>query len=194
MPNLKARLNLFFSLSIGLLFLCPKGAFCAEARTDPSWNSLETKHTIIRFLSWEDLKWFNGRIDYSPGSWSLKSLFSSPDPSSLKVELKNKVDALYERVQEILDMRRGRGKVIINLYPDGKQLQGALHEIYNKPIRLRAWYIYERNTIYLNVKDVHEGMLAHEMAHSIIDQYLIVRPPKATAEILARYVDEHLFD
>ena len=138
MPNLKARLNLFFSLSIGLLFLCPKGAFCAEARTDPSWNSLETKHTIIRFLSWEDLKWFNGRIDYSPGSWSLKSLFSSPDPSSLKVELKNKVDALYERVQEILDMRRGRGKVIINLYPDGKQLQGALHEIYNKPIRLRA--------------------------------------------------------
>lgn len=194
MPNLKARLNLFFSLLIGLLFLCPKAAFCADAQTDPSWNSLETKHTIIRFLSWEDLKWFNGRIDYSPGSWSLKSLFSSPDPSSLKVELKNKVDALYERVQEILDMRRGGGKVTINLYPDGKQLQGALRGIYHKQINLRAWYIYERNTIYLNVKDVHEGMLAHEMAHAIIDHYLIVRPPKATAEILARYVDEHLFD
>jgi hypothetical protein len=37
-------------------------------------------------------------------------------------------------------------------------------------------------------------MLAHEMAHSIIDHYLRVRPPHATAEILARYVDGHLFE
>jgi hypothetical protein len=32
------------------------------------------------------------------------------------------------------------------------------------------------------------------MAHSIIDNYLLVRPPKATAEILARYVDSHLIE
>jgi len=59
-------------------------------------------------------------------------------------------------------------------------------------LRVRAWYIYERNTIYLNVRDVNEGIVAHEMAHAIIDHYLLVRPPRATAEILARYVDEHL--
>jgi hypothetical protein len=41
---------------------------------------------------------------------------------------------------------------------------------------------------------MHEGILAHEMAHAIIDQFLTVRPPSATAEILARYVDGHLFD
>jgi hypothetical protein len=40
--------------------------------------------------------------------------------------------------------------------------------------------------------DLHEGMLAHEMAHCIIDYFLLVRPPVASAEILARYVDEHL--
>jgi hypothetical protein len=41
------------------------------------------------------------------------------------------------------------------------------------------------NTIYLNVDDLHEELLAHEMAHAIIDHYLLVRPPPATAEILA---------
>jgi hypothetical protein len=30
------------------------------------------------------------------------------------------------------------------------------------------------------------------LAHFIIDHYLLVRPPAATAEILARYVDSHL--
>jgi len=35
-------------------------------------------------------------------------------------------------------------------------------------------------------------MLAHEIAHAIVDNYLSVRPPRATAEILARYVGKHL--
>jgi hypothetical protein len=85
-------------------------------------------------------------------------------------------------------------KVTVNVYHNKKQLHAAYWRIYKKPCKLRAWYIYEYNTIYINVGDLHEGMLAHEMAHSIIDHYLTVRPPGATAEILARYVDSHLFE
>jgi hypothetical protein len=44
----------------------------------------------------------------------------------------------------------------------------------------------------MNVNDLHEGMLAHELAHAIVDHYLLVRPPRPTAEIIARYVDSHL--
>jgi len=93
---------------------------------------------------------------------------------------------------------RGRiKKVVINIFPNKKRF----HEVQNKVAgeksriraRVRAWYIYEQNTIYINNDDVHEGILAHEMAHAIIDHYLTVRPPKATAEILARYVDKHLY-
>ncbi|MFC1867599.1 hypothetical protein ACFL0H_05635 [Thermodesulfobacteriota bacterium] len=46
--------------------------------------------------------------------------------------------------------------------------------------------------MYITIEDLHEGMLAHEIAHSIIDHYLTVRPPSESAEILARYVDSHL--
>ncbi len=87
--------------------------------------------------------------------------------------------------------------VVIRIYPN----KNRFHEIQNKVAseksrirtRIRAWYIYEQNTIYINNDDVHEGILAHEIAHAIIDHYLTVRPPRATAEILARYVDKHLY-
>ena len=60
-------------------------------------------------------------------------------------------------------------KVIITVYHDKKALHAAYQEIFEKPCRFRAWYVYESNTIYLNVRDTHEGVLAHEIAHSIID-------------------------
>ncbi len=47
--------------------------------------------------------------------------------------------------------------------------------------------------IFINADDIHEGMLTHEMTHHIIDHFLTVRPPRASAEILAVYVDAHLF-
>ena len=89
-------------------------------------------------------------------------------------------------------MRKKTKKVIVNIYQNRDQLNQAYTAIYKKECHIRAWYIYEFNTIYLNVEDLHEGMLAHELAHSIIDHFLLVRPPSASAEILARYVDSHL--
>lgn len=184
---------LVFSLSGGVQGKTPDGL---------PWENLETKYTIIYYQSLEDLKKFNKNIDYPQGGWGLfKALLSRPCSDDLTDKLKKKVDALYGRVQEILDMHKKMKKVKIIIYPNKEQLHTAYSGIYKKSSRsyktsslLRAWYIYEYNTIYLNVNDLHEGMLAHEMAHSIIDHYLLVRPPKATAEILARYVDSHLIE
>ena len=135
---------------------------------------------------------FDERVDYSRSKWGGRRLFSSYDSTRILEKLKIKIDALYERVQEILDMRKKMKKVKIKIYYNKRQLHAAYLRIYKTRSRLRSWYIYELNTIYINVNDLHEGMLAHEMAHSIIDHYLLVRPPRATAEILARYVDGHL--
>jgi len=172
----------------------PCGVASAETPGGIAWWSIETGHTIIRYQVLEDLKKFDDRVDYSPGEWGITRLFSSPDPDDLPDKLKKKVDTLYERVMEILDMRKRTKKVSINIYRDRKQLHAAYYNIYKTAARHRAWYIYETNTIYVNLEDINEGILAHEMAHSIIDHFLIVRPPAATAEILARYVDSHLFE
>lgn len=177
------------------------GVAQGEASSSITTQRLETKYTIIHYQCLKDLKKFNHKVDYSPGEWGLKRLFSRSDSTKMRDKLKKKVDDLYERVQEILDMRKKMEKVTIKIYPNTKQLHAVYARIYNISSRAynvsrppRGWYIYEYNTIYINVGDLHEGMLAHEMAHSIIDHYLTVRPPGAAAEILARYVDSHLFE
>ena len=45
--------------------------------------------------------------------------------ATLKDKIKIKMDALYERVQEILDMRRRMKRVAIDIYPDKMQLYSA---------------------------------------------------------------------
>ncbi len=188
-------LKIIFFLFMVTLFLWGHGSQRVIASDDTAWLKLETRYTIIHYQRQEDLNKFDKNIDYAVGKQDLKAMFSSSDASNLKETLKKKVDAIYRRAQRILDMRkRMPKKVKINIYQNKIQLQDAFYRIYKKRGRLRAWYIFEYNTIYLNLKDMHEGMLAHEMAHSIIDHYLSVRPPPASAEILARYVDKHLLD
>ncbi len=160
---------------------------------------LETKYTILHYRSIEDLEDFDDEIDYSEeGVFS--RLFSSSDVDDLEEKVKNKVDALFRRAQEILDMRKIMKKVIIKIHRNREEIKRAHAEIYGTARRSsnrrvpRAWFRYKNNTAYINLDDLHEGMLAHEMAHAIIDNNLVIRPPRATAEILARYVDTHLFD
>jgi len=216
-PGTPRAARRFFSVWIGLIsfavFALPFLSFGEEAtpgkipfaippaRTTPEkteavprWRQIETQHTVIHYNSPDDLKKFDRKIDFSPGEFSLKNLFSSSDAGDERKRFIEKIDALYERVQEILDMRKkSEKKVKIQLYSGKKALEAAYKELFGGKLNVRAWYIFETNTIFINVNDVHEGMLAHEMAHSVIDHYLTVRPPRAAAEILAVYVDTHLF-
>ncbi len=186
------RLRLFVCLSI--LFVCsPQNGFSEESFSD-SWQSLETKYTAIHYHTVNDLYKFDRMVAYSPGQWGFPSLFKKSDPKDRLEKIGRKVDTLYERVQEILDMRKWFKKVSINLYADKKELDAAYFELYRQPCQIRAWYAYEFNTIYVNVEIRHEEILAHEMAHAIIDHYLLIRPPAAAAEILARYVHTHIYD
>ena len=187
----KTSMALFQACLVFFLFQPSAGG---EQSTGSVWQSIETRHTIIHYRSQKDLEKLNSKVKFGERGWGLERLFSESEGDDLVEKVRKKADLLFERVQEILDMRRKMRKVAIRVYPDKTQLQEAFTAIYGKSRRLRAWYIYEYNTVYLNAGDLHERMLAHEMAHAIIDNYLTVRPPSATAEILARYVDSHLHD
>jgi hypothetical protein len=180
----------------GLAFLAACLALSLFARPvmadGNGWLELETRNTVVRYSRAEDLTKLEDAIDYNPDGFSIGGLFSSPGAQEAMGAVARKIDALFERVQEILDMRGKTAKVRINAYGDQARLHQAYREIAGGECRVRAWYIYERNTVFINVEDVNESMLAHELAHAIIDHFLAVRPPRATAEILARYVDEHL--
>ncbi len=155
--------------------------------------SLKTRHTILAFSDASDVATFNDAIDYGERT-SLLSIFKSSASQTAEKELARKVDLLFKKVQLILDMRKDMRRVRVRVFSNKEQLHRAYEKIYKRKCSVRGWYVYEFNTVFLNVKDVHEGMLAHELGHAIIDHFLSVRPPRATAEILAKYVDKHLHE
>lgn len=174
-------------ISVMLLIFGPASAVAGQ------WSTLKTKYLTVMYENEGDLEAFNQKIDFSTDSGSFSSFFSANKSSGtgLEKKLAAKLDALIEKVQLILDMRKPIN-IIVRIYPDKTALHGAYFNIYKKKKELRAWYIFEYNTIYVNVQDLTAGMLAHESAHAIVDHFLAARPPRATAEILARYVDGHL--
>ena len=181
-------------LQSAIIFFLLYGISYGAMSDDTAWKTIETKYTVINYQSLDDLAKFNKKVEYGPDNGGFHLLFLGMGEEKLLDTVSKKVDSLYERTQEILDMQRRVKKVIINIYQDQEQLHETYSKIYNEPCRIRAWYIFDKNTVYINVDDLHEGMLAHEIAHSIIDHYLLMSPPAASAEILARYVDSHLHD
>lgn len=190
----KNLVNMLLLVMGGYLFLfSPCWTELVEAADDIAWQSIVTKHTKIQYQTLDDLKKFDQNIDYAPEQTGFSWIFKSNESTNLNDRIKSKVDAIYERVQQILDMRKKTAKVKINIYSNKKQLKSAFEQIYKEKISYKAWYIYGFKTIYVNADFLHEGMLAHEMGLHIIDHFFKVRLPRATAEILARYVDSHLF-
>jgi hypothetical protein len=168
----------------------------ASGGGDPpaQWRTVETRYVTLWYQSEATLSAFERKIAYSADSGSFASLFSSRQDSDLNAAVARKMEALFEKVQEILDMKKPMKKVRVRIYPDQGSLRDAYLALYKTDDQVRAWYIFEFNTIYVTAEDLSEGMLAHEMAHAIIDNFMAVRPPRNTAEILARYVDQHLFE
>lgn len=183
------------NISLSLLFIASLFLSTRTIAHAEQWQVLSTRHLELHYLDIEDLKGFDKKIDFHINSDRFSYFRGcSPRPASgFEKNLASKVDALFEKVQSILDMRKPL-KIKIKIYPDKTSLHDAYFQIYKRRKHLRAWYIFKHNTVYVSAQDIFSGMLAHEIAHGIIDNFLTVKPPKATSEILARYVDKHLHE
>ena len=186
----KKSLLIFSLVSLFFISLCSGSQ--ADTTEDIAWESLATKYTVIHYQSIKDLGKFCAKVKYGPKNWGLEVLFSGTRPDALMEITSKKIDLVFEKVQKILGMQKEMDKVNINIYQNKEQLHEAYSEIYQRTCNIRAWYRHANNTVYINANDLQEGMLAHELTHAIVDHYLLVRPPHATAEILARHVDSHL--
>ncbi|WDP91872.1 MAG: hypothetical protein HUN04_20025 [Desulfobacter sp.] len=172
-------------LVFALFLVLPGGAGAVP------WKVVKTRYLTLYYRYPSDIEQFDDCIEPVKHLAGFSS-FSAGEPRTGRFgPLADKVDRLVEKVQLILDMRKPI-RINVRLYPNKRDLHEAYFKLFRKRRQLRAWYLFERNTIYVNVKDLFSGMLAHEVAHAVIDNYMAARPPRATAEILARYVDGHL--
>lgn len=175
-------------LSVFLIFVCAAGIF-AEGENS---NIFAGRYSAIFCEEGADLKLINMCL-------SLKlSCFYDVRAVLLKGDLRQdeafalKVDAIVNKVEEILDMYPNKFHVSINIYKTRDALNRVYGEIFDDGPAPISFYIYKTNTIYLVETDLNEKILSHEIAHAIIDHYFVILPPVKIQEMLAVYADVHL--
>ena len=170
--------------------------FFANAEADSSdpenWQQIHTENTILYFQTQDDLYRLNTRLNNDLNDQNHEQsvdLRLFPDMAGIVAK---KMDALFVRSQGILEMHGFTNKINVKLFKNQQQLSHAFFTLYEKECTVRAWYTHETLTVYIQLDDIHDGMLAHEFAHAIINHYMVIPLPGRSAEILARYVDTHL--
>jgi len=109
-------------------------------------------------------------------------------------EVTGKLDVLIEEVILILVQSRPAEelKFKIMLLPSDTDIQKIYSEKYGKGDDYIAFYSPKDNTIFISVDDLRLGILAHELAHVIINSYFYNAPTKMIHEALAQFVEKHV--
>lgn len=111
------------------------------------------------------------------------------------VSLDEFLNRLSKRVQLFLDMPPSRMKIRIKLHEDLKELswayatKGGDASKYNK---VHAFYEPNTETIHLQTKNLSIEILAHEMAHAVIDHYFSIQIPRGVGELLSQHVEKEI--
>lgn len=161
-----------------------------EALSDKEdWNSMESNFFIIYYNPSANLEDIKRELTRRPLYFDQAARYGEV---TTQEEICRRLDKLYNRVQDVLDMHPKTPKIKIKIFKDRDELNDELVKIFGKPGDFKSFYVYKYNTIYTSESDIEDSVIIHETAHAIIDHYFSVIPPETVREILASYVDSHL--
>ena len=171
-------------------------SLCGDTGYSQEENSrvFSSKFCAVFYYADVDLKKVNRRINLSFANFYSPRSYRKNTGVSIDNILSDKLDAIFNRAQDILDMYPAKIHVAINIYKSQKDLDKVYEEFFNEKNKTVSFYIYKTNTIYTIESQLNENILAHEMSHCIIDHYFVILPPRKIQEMLAVYVDAHLKD
>ena len=158
--------------------------------TVSSDNEVASRYVTIKYVGEDCLKRFNKSISLG----SLSYLMANRRSITVIDEIKNKVDVVLERVETILEMFPKEVHITIVLLPSDEEVQKIFRSKYGKDVDFISFYSHRDKTIYISVRDIRIGVLAHEIAHAIIDLYYAIPTPVNVQEALAQYVEAQLGD
>lgn len=155
-----------------------------------SGTELKSRFTTVVYENEEQLRRFNKEIYLG----SLSYLLRNKKSITVGEEVKNKLDILVERVESILEMFPQEVRFTVMLLSSDKDVRRIYRAKFGKDVKYIAFYSPKDRTIFVSVRDVDTGILAHEIAHVIIDLYYGISTPTKIHEVLAQYVEKHLMD
>jgi hypothetical protein len=159
----------------------------ATPASGEQWQSTKGTYTELFYTDISVVKRFNGNL-------SLRWLrYQAPrgDASDLSAAgaATDKMDAIWVNVERILNIYP-RGP-LVGVYAHGHKEYGRQYE---KLAHTPAFYAKLSKRVVVNSDRVRTNVLAHEFAHAIIDMHMGPSVPDTVQEILAKYVDAHLYD
>jgi hypothetical protein len=164
--------------------------------------SFQTRYTVVSAESPTDLLEMERRLHFStPVSAEQPQLTTGEfafHPAFPR--LAAKIDAILVRTSQILNIQPSQQSPLnIVLVADGKEVRqrhllivpGQRQGLFGFG-SLEAFYETYSRTIYLSLRDLHEGILAHEMAHDLLCTRVCPPPAAADQESWAHFVESRL--
>jgi hypothetical protein len=164
--------------------------------------SFPTRYTVVQAESPVDLLKMERRLHFSAPGFDPQYQVTTGEfafhPGFPR--LAAKIDALLVRTSQILNIQPSpRSRLSIVLVADGKEVRRRYQLIVPGQRQglfgfgaLEAFYEIYNRTIYLSLRDLHEGILAHEMAHDLLCTRICPLPPASDQECWAHYVESRL--
>lgn len=171
----------------------PSPAASTASIQRPGWNTVQSAYFAIEYKPDVSMRkverYLRKRTFYL---WSGER--GSDVPADVKVACR--IDAIFERVKEVLDMRPVMPKLTIKIFETIEELNGEYYRIFGtRPEdEMQSFYVHKLGTIFTSEDDISDSLIAHEMAHAIVDHYFTTIPPQKIGEVMASYVDMHLTD
>ena len=185
------KYKLLFILSI--IFYISLFCLAVHAQEEDR-NVFSSKFCSVFYGNNVDLKKVNRRLNLGFSNFYSARNYKENPGFSMENTVSDKFDAIFNKAEDILDMYPAKINVTINIYKNQEELNKVYEEFFSEPNKAVSFYIYKTNTIYTIESQLNENILAHEMAHCIIDHYFVILPPRKIQEMLAVYVDVHLKD
>jgi len=184
-PKNTFRHLFLFNLMAVIAFVSLARPFPAEAQ-EKKEKSLETRYTVVYYPADDTLYDFGGKT----GGLA----FLSKDPEKVRLSVGANIDRITYRVEAILDMFPSEFLFNIYVYPTYGEIQAIYSGMGLMDKAPVAFYSHNLRSIYLSVDKISDRILAHEIAHAVINFYFPSPPPANMQEILAQYVDKHLWE
>jgi|GEM_PF-298661 len=162
--------------------------------TDGSdWTTVDSIFCTIFLKHDVDIRRVNSRIDTYRIDFGLTEKPSRAS-NDIEGEIAYKFDLIFFKVQEILDMRPKGLHLNVRIYKGQDDLDRVYMEIFDQDNKFIAYYIFKLNSLFMSEEKISANVMAHEIAHCIVDHYFSVIPPTKVAEMIAQYADAHLRD
>jgi hypothetical protein len=161
----------------------------ARLNKEEGWQNQKGTYVRILYKDKKILKRLNRKINVN---WLRIKLNPAKDTSQADL-FAWKMDTLWANVEHRLNMYPKGDLIEVYIFRDREGIEETFVKKSGTDGMPSAFYVMSRKRIVVAADSVNIGKLAHEFSHAVVDMYLGTHVPKVVHEILAIYVETHIF-